>query len=202
MWNALVAMLMTVVALAQPQPPVRPIEVSNAMGFVIQKGTERDLTVSQETRGWAVRDGEQKFKPEELANRNVDAKLRIDRFAPGDDTVIVKVNMTPEQRGAEFWKKVEGADKKKAVVLVDTKGRKYEAVGFIYRDPKIVHLRFTRGTPLKGMAEAPSVSRTTPDRELTLVFVVSLGVEIKELRIGDVVVETYEPAVKCDQKQK
>jgi hypothetical protein len=105
-------------------------EVSNAMGFVIQKGTERDLTVSQETRGWAVRDGEQKFKPEELANRNVDAKLRIDRFAPGDDTVIVKVNMTPEQRGAEFWKKVEGADKKKAVVLVDTKGRKYEAVGF------------------------------------------------------------------------
>jgi hypothetical protein len=37
---------------------------------------------------------------------------------------------------------------------------------------------------------------------LTLVFVVSLGVELKELRIGDVVVETYEPAVKCDQKQK
>ena len=75
-------------------------------------------------------------------------------------------------------------------------------MGFVYRDPKLVQLRFTRGSPLKGIGEVPSVSRTTPDRELTLVFVVSLGVELKELRIGDAVLETYEPPVSCAQRQR
>ena len=53
MWKAVVAAVLTFgTGAGKPQQPAaRPIEASNAMGFVIQKGTERDLSVAQEGRG-------------------------------------------------------------------------------------------------------------------------------------------------------
>ena len=59
-----------------------------------------------------------------------------------------------------------------------------------------------RSSPLKGLADAPSISRSTPDRQLKLVFIVSLGVDIKEFQIGDKTLETYDPPKECKQKQR
>jgi hypothetical protein len=142
-----------------------------------------------------------KLKAETLG-KPLDPKLQITRFTAADDTVVVQVNMSPKDRNDAFNKAVEGADRSKPPVLVDGKGRKYEPVGFVYKDPKIVHLRFTKGAALKSLNEAPSVTRSNPDRDLTLLFCVNLGMDVKELRIGDKVIETYDPPVKCDQKQK
>lgn len=180
------------------------IMVSNALGFMIQKGTERGLEVAEEGRGWTVRDGEVKLTSQQLrgATSGLDPKLQINRFSTTDDTVIVKVDVSPSRRTPDFTKLMDLAEKGVPPTLIDTNGTKYEAVGFLYKDSSITQLRFTKGQPLKGMGDAPSVSRSTPDRQLTLVFVVSLGVQISEFRIGNSVIETYTPPVKCDQRQK
>ena len=51
-------------------------------------------------------------------------------------------------------------------------------------------------------ASTPSVSRSTPNRQLWLVFAVSLGVEITEFRVGDALIEEYSPPVKADTRQR
>lgn len=183
----------------------QPAIASNALGFMIQKGTERDLTVSQETRGWAVRDGEVTLKAEQTkgANAGIDQRLQINRFGTDETTVILKVDVSPSHRTPEWGRELDLADKNAAPTVVDTNGTRYEAVGYVYKDPAITKMRFTRGQPLKGLSEAPSISRNTPDRQLTLVFVVSLGVNIKEFRIGDKVLDDWsEKPIKCDQRQK
>ncbi len=188
-----------------PQPQATPTTVvSNSLGFIIQRGTEQGVEVAEEGRGWVIRDGEMKLGVDQLVTRGrpVDAKLQVNRFATTESTVVVKVDVSPAVRPDAFMKAMGEADKQRPPTLVDTLGRKYEAVGFTYTDSQIMHLRFTVGSPLKGLSEAPSVSLTTPDRHLTLVFRASLGVEIKEFRIGDAVLEKYEPTIKCDQKQK
>lgn len=188
----------------QPKPAVPTVEVANTLGFTIQKGTEQGLEVEQAGSGWAVKDGEAKIKKEELSKPGLDRKLMINKFSTADDTVVVKVNMSPSDRTAAFVKTVEGADRKKAPELVDTKGRKYPAVGFVYRDESLAWVRFTKGDPIKGLGASgmPTVSRTTPDRQMWLVYAVKLGVEIREMRIGDTVVERYDPPLKCDKPQK
>lgn len=186
---------------AQPAPEKPRIAAANSLGFIIQKGTEQGLSVREESRGWSIQDGEDKLKPPQTVGTN-DLKLSITRFAPADDSVIVQVNVSPKDQPETILKALEGADKTKPVVLIDGKGRKYQPVGFVYKDPKLVHVRFTKGSPLKSLDEAPSVTRNNPDRELKLVFCVNLGVEVTELRIGDAVIERYSPPVKCDQKQK
>jgi hypothetical protein len=189
---------------APPKPAAPTVEVANTLGFTIQKGTEQGLEVEQAGSGWAVKDGEAKYKKEELSKPGLDRKLMINKFSTADDTVVVKINMSPSDRPAAFVKTVEGADRKKTPELVDTKGRKYPAVGFIYRDDSLAWVRFTKGDPIKGLGAPgmPTVSRTTPDRKLWLVYAVKMGVEIKEMKIGDQVIETYDPPLKCDQKQK
>jgi hypothetical protein len=152
-----------------------------------------------------VRDGEITLKADQTKGigSGIDQKLQINRFATDETTVIVKVDVSPSHRTPEWGRELDLADKNAPPTVVDTNGTRYEAVGFVYKDSGITRLRFTRGQPLKGMAEAPSISRNTPDRQLTLVFVVSLGVNIKEFKIGDRVLDDWsEKPIKCDQRQK
>ena len=194
-----------------PAPPAAKqagptIVVSNQLGLIIPRGKDQGLEVAEEGRGWVIRDGEAKFKPGDLADRShpVEPRLQVNRFAVVDDIAVVKVTLSPADRPDEFIKALEQADKDRPPTLVDTKGKKYEAVGFVYTDAEIVHVRYTRNAPLKGLGEpgVKIIGRSTPDRHLTLIFTVSLGREVKEFRIGDKVLETYDPPVKCDQKQK
>ena len=178
--------------------------VSNSLGIIIQRGTEQGVEVSEEGRGWVIRDGETTLKNTELVTRGkpVDIHLQVNRFFATPDCNVVKVDVSPEIRPDAFTKALSGADKSERLVLLDTLGRKYEAVGYLYQDQAITRIRYTKGAPLKGLSDAPSVSRSTPDRHLTFVFSVSLGVQIKEFRIGDTVLETYSPPITCDQTQK
>jgi hypothetical protein len=195
-------------AAPQEDPAKRTTRVSDSLGFIIQKGTERGIEVTNEPgKSWSVLEGEAKLNNATVIRNgmrgdgaivNLDPKLQIMRFASSPDTVVVQVDVSSSRRTPEFCTAFERAPQDRPPALVDTKGRKYEAVGFVYRDAKITHLRYTRGAPLRGLSEAPSVSRSTPDRELTLVFCVSAGAEVKEFRIGDVVV-AYDPVVKCEK---
>ncbi|MBL9031479.1 MAG: hypothetical protein JNM80_07195 [Phycisphaerae bacterium] len=196
----------------QPVPPPpggttfreQAVTVQNGLGFglTIQKGTEgASLTVAEEGKSWAIVDGEAKFDPQRVG-RVVDRKLQINKFSLTDDTVLVKVVISPAQRTDEFTKALDSAEKNKPPSLIDNNGTRYDAVGFIYRDLSLVHIRFTKGNPLRGLGESgvPTVSRNTPERSLTLLFVVSRGVEISEFRVGDKLIETYAPTIKTIQR--
>jgi hypothetical protein len=191
-------------------PPIpftgQTFETTNNLGYnmIIQKGTEQGVTVAEEGRGWTIRDGEMTLDKSRLSgvSKGLDPKLQVNRFSVTDTTLVVQIDVTPGHHDAEWVSAFEQADKSKAPTLVDTNGRRYEAVGFVYTDGKLFHLRYTKGSPLKGLAEAPSISRSTPDRQLKLVFVVSLGVDIKEFQIGDKALDTYDPPKECKQKQR
>jgi hypothetical protein len=185
-----------------------PIIISNAIGVTIQKGTEQSLEVQQNEsgRGWSVVNGDQRLKNEVLRGfGGVDANLRIDRFATTPDTVVVKVTMTLAERSDDFVKALDTADKSKPIVLVDNNGTKYEPVGFIYRDSGETWIRYTKGDPIHSVQALPPLSRSAPDKHLTLLYSVSFGVQILELRIGDTLIEDYRamnPPIKAEVRQK
>ena len=52
-------------------------------------------------------------------------------------------------------------------------------------------MRYTQANPLKTIGEAPRVTRNTPDKFLTLIFVVNNGIDLKEFRIGDTVLDDW-----------
>jgi len=163
------------------------IQVSNTLGFTLQKGQETGLEVVPENRGYSVQSGEQTFRLNSLKGLGVvDPKLKIDRFSSRADTSIVKVSVTPKYRDAEFNKLFEMADRNAEPILLDRNGTRYAAAGWLFRDSSVVKIRYDQGHPVQRLGEAPAVSRSSADKELTLIFVVSAGVEITEFKIGDV----------------
>lgn len=174
-----------------------PISVGNMLGFTIRKGTEQGLEVVEATRGWAIVEGEQKFKTSDIrGSGGLDQKLQVNKFHVGEDTGMVRLNLSPGRRSPEFNRKMEAADRNAAPVLVDHNGTRYEPVGWIYKDRSLYWVRYTRGQPISRLGDLPSVSRATSDRELTLLFVVNRGVRIVEFRVGDELIEEYRrPAI-------
>jgi hypothetical protein len=171
-----------------------PVKVNNSLGFTLQKGSERKLAVSQANRGWWIEEGEDKFSHQDRTRGSyADFKLQINRFATTEDTVMVQVDISPGVRDMAFIRSWEAADRNAPLQLIDTNGRPYQAVGYVYDDGQLATIRYTRGQPIRNASELPSISRNTPDRKLTLLFIVSKGVKIKEFRIGARVVEQYDP---------
>jgi hypothetical protein len=176
-----------------------PVRVTNALGFTIQKGTERTLRVAEEGRsGYAIQEGEVRMPTGEGRSGVIDAKLRIDRFSTTPDTVLVQVDFTPRNRTEEIARALESADRSQPPVLIDTNGSRFQAVGFVYKDQTMNQVRYTRGQPIGRMQDLPSVTRNTPSRSLVLLFVVSRGVDVRELRIGNDTIESYNPVIRAD----
>jgi hypothetical protein len=162
------------------------LSVSSSLGFMIQKSMEQGLTVQQETRGWSISDGEQTFASGKLRTiQALDKNLKIDRFSVTEDRAIIKVDVTPSHRDADFNKAFEAANHDGEPVLIDTNGTRYPAVGFIYRDSTQTKIRYMQGSPIAKLADLPAISRSATDKELTILFVVSAGVQINDFKIGE-----------------
>ncbi len=174
-----------------------PFTVGNGLGFNIQKSKEGNLKVTQEQRGWSIEEGEQTLKRSDLG-KALDPKLQIGKFSASPDVAVVQVNFTPLQRKSEFGQALDAAEMLAAPQLIDTNGNSYDAVGYVYQDQDNVKIRYTKGQPLRSMRDAPSVGRNDPSKTLRLVFLVSSGVEVKELRLGAKVIETYDPPKKVE----
>lgn len=185
----------------KPGPDNPAIVVSNRLGFVFQKGTEGSLETVPDDRGWAVVDGAQKLESR-TTGVNVDRKLRIDHLLPPDGSVIVQVNLSPSGRTSAFVRALESAEPSGAPVLEDSSGIKYPAIGFVYKTPDVIHLRYSKGHPLEHMSEAPGVSASMPDRQLVLFFGVTEGVRVHQFRVGTSVVEIYDPQVEANRKTR
>lgn len=174
-----------------------PVVVSGSIGFTIQKGQEGSLETEEGDRGHRIRDGEQKISRKRLG-KATDPKLQIRNLAFEPGSAIVQVNFTPMRRTSAFGQALSAAENLGAPALVDINGQVYEAVGFIYEDSENVHIRYTRGSTIRSMNELPSVGSSDPSRSIKLIFVTSNNIEIRELRIGGKVIETYDPPKKIE----
>jgi len=172
-----------------------PAVPNPSLGFAIQKGTEQGLEVAQEGRqgSWAIRSGKATFDVNRPAPPGLEGKLRIDKFSVDESTAIVKVEITPRRRPNDFNTRLESADKHQPPRLIDTNGTPYPAVGYIYKDSRVMEVSYNKGSPIGGLGEEGmrQVSMTNPNRSLTLVFVVTSGVDLQSFNIGDTVIESY-----------
>lgn len=172
-----------------------PVTVSAGLGgFVVQKGTEGgDLTITNEDgKGWAIQDGYTKIPAGRVNNGGgLEKALRIDRFVVSADTALVKIVITPSERPDDFVKLLDSVDSSAVPLVEDTNGTTYPPIGYIFRDTTKVEIRYTQATPLKSFGEAPRVTRNTPDKKLVLLFIVNNGVDLREFRIGDVVLDRW-----------
>lgn len=120
----------------------------------------------------------------QLADSSVERSLRVEEFQPGPGTSIVTINVS---KGIDKFSALEPAatGATGAPTLVDNLGQRYQAIGYIYRDRNDVRIRFTPGSPLTSLGDAPSISRSREDQKLFIVFRVASGVKLKQYAIGD-----------------
>jgi hypothetical protein len=172
----------------QPTLNETPYQVRSSLGFIIQKGTEGSLkTTKLDKGGYVIEGGTHKLAKSAV---HIERNLQINAFATDETTVMVQADVTPRTRPGEIARLLDSVDRKGRPVLVDSEGVKYEAVGFIYEEQGLKHIRYTREAPLQTFDEAGKpVTVNNPDRTLRLLFLVSRGVTIDEFRIGDTTID-------------
>jgi len=147
--------------------------------------------------GNTLGDGEGKFDPEtQLGRKNTptDRKLRVDKFAIGTNQQLIQIDVSPDQPGSLLGDAARLAKTDVPIKLVDTNGDEYEAVGFVYEDDTIMHIRYTNGSTLSGLEAVPALSTSRiGEQDLRLLFIVSAGVDIEYFVIGDDAIVRYSP---------
>jgi hypothetical protein len=178
------------------------VEVTNAIGFVIQKGTHDPLVIDEENNRNLLVEGEKAFEPDYAQKTTgMERSLRIERFAVTDDTVIVKVDVSLPSRTSLLGQAAASVDRILPPLLIDTNGQSYQPVGFIYKDSTKVQVRYTPGQPIRALSETPSLSRSRPDQQLTLIYRVSLGVSVNKFVLGNKVIAEFDPPVPLLNRQ-
>jgi hypothetical protein len=182
--------------------PVRPetnlslddlgIRMSNNIGYIIQRGTERNLSIDDKF----VVEGQEIYSKAQLdKGRGIDRSLQITDFQPKKDTIIVQIDVTLGKRLSWLGQAAASVDMVLPPQLVDSEGILYEPVGFVYEDQQNVTIRFNRGEPIRALTQVPSLSRTRQDQSLRLIFDVSQGVKLVRFQIGGKVLREFEPPV-------
>ncbi len=172
------------------------ISISNALPLriLIQKGTHGGLVLDEDNN---IIGGKNIFAINQLQTRGMDKNLRVNKF--GSPNAIVQVNVSPSQQASLLSQIVATSDRNEPPVLVDSNGRQYPAVGYVYRDRDGCTLRYTPNDPIGGLAylqdsEGITLSISKPDAELVLVFEFSEGASLTGYGIGGKqVIEFTEP---------
>jgi hypothetical protein len=173
------------------------------LGTVIpsQLVKQRGMTINDDNE---VTGGKATFSDEEIGRSNTPQTkaLRVEKFAYGNTQRMVQVSVGSSEAGGFLSEAANKAEVDEPFMLIDTEGNEYEAVGYIYQDTntKLYEVRYTPGSTMSGMNEAglPNISRSKEGQNLTLIFLVSLGVDIQYYTIGDVVQMEFDPPLGSD----
>ncbi len=163
--------------------------------YGLQKGATRGIDIDEDNR---VIGGQQAYALNEAKNVRVDRALTVGQFFVTSDTTIVQITLTgapAEIPSSVFGPAAVAIDNTEAPQLVDSTGRVYPAIGYIYEDRDKVEIRYTPSQPLSAMNDAPGLSGTRDDQVMIMLFRASVGVEIEHFAIGDTVVTTYDGPV-------
>jgi hypothetical protein len=174
------------------------VRATNSVGQTLNKTNFRTMDTNENNH---ISEGQQTFTQEDLQNTPTEKSLRVEQFAVSSDTGIVQIDVGPNSKMSLLGQVAKSAEEVAPLLLVDSNGVLYEPIGFIHYDnvKKQQTIRFTPNEPVRAMKAVPGLSRSRPDDKLTLLFRVSLGVTIKDFRIGNKVVATFD--LKVDQPQ-
>jgi hypothetical protein len=171
------------------------VDVSERLPFGGQFNRSRRgaLSVSDDNK---IFDGEQRFSKTDYSELGLQQNLRVAEFQRTNDTRIVQVNVSQQTKLSLLGRAFQKAESVVPPVLVDSLGRQYQPIGFVFESGSDVTIRFTPGDPLRGLSQIPSLSSSRDDQRLVLLFRVNSNSELKSFAIGNRVVADFNPAVR------
>lgn len=172
----------------------RSFKISQMMSSQVAK---RGLTLNEKNE---VVDGVGTFDlKKDVGRKNVpQAKnLRVDRYAASKGQVLIRIDISEESDFGLFSEAAKGAPIDQPLLLIDSKGNEYEAIGYEYTDSKTFETRYTRGSTLTGLEDAPNLSRSRSDQKLVLLFIVTNKVMITNFAIGDLGIAEFDPPMEA-----
>ena len=180
-----------------PTTPPPGMGTNDRLPFVLMEGSTPGLSVDTENNNVII-EGEGKFDTaeiEKLQRSGLTKKLRVERFFSTEDVVLVQVDMNKDMQInltlAAFQNASQESD---GPALIDKNGGHYKAVGFIYEDRDMKHIRYTPGRPIEGMKEIPSISTSRRDQKISMIFRVTRNAPVQYMTVGKTAVAEYVPA--------
>lgn len=173
-------------------PPEPPMRVSDGLpyGLVLQKDDTGGLTIEEGNR---ILSGEAKMRNDRLANRGIDPKLQVRRFAVPEDVLLIQVTVDGKNREFGFLSDPAGnVDRTSAPVLVDESGQQFPCVGYVYRSPSETWITYTPGAPVTSINDMPPITRSQPNDQMVLLFRVSLNAKVKYFVIGEKAIAEFD----------
>jgi len=152
----------------------------------------RDITLSRQDRGGLrvtedpnlIVSGEHTFMTEDITGKRVLPELRVEGFQTPPGVRLVQVDVSLGRRASLLGQAVDAAERLLAPVLVDTRGERYQAVGYIFGGGDRTTVRYEPSQPIRSMEELPALSRSRPNDSLVLLFQVNQGVELESFSLG------------------
>lgn len=176
------------------------IALTNSVGEIIPSQIARSRLTLDDENG--IADGQAKFLLDEVGRSNASSQrnMRVDAFALGRNQAMVQVDVSPGQAISFASEAARLAPTDRPIVLIDSNGNEYQAIGFIYKDREIFELRYTPGSTLTGVDATPPISSTRDDQSLKLLFIVTSRVTIERLAIGDIVLANFVPPLNASSR--
>lgn len=176
--------------------------ISNQLGReAFQTSQKREMTISEKNE---IVSGHGTWSPGEVSrSRDISNELKVNRFAVPTGTTMVQIQVGPKSPASLLG--VVGAESSPndPFYIIDTKGTPYQAVGYIYKDRDRYDIHFFPGDPLGGtidLKDVPGLATVRDDQEMTLLFLVSTGVEMDGFAIGNKMVFEMEKPVLIESK--
>jgi len=183
-------------------PSERPKNGFSMISKTIKLGKMMSTQVAR--RGFTIDDKNQVVDGEgqwlvktEVGRKNapMGKNLRVEKYAVADGQSLIRVDVGQNSPFGFLSDAARDAPLDQPILLIDTKGNEYEAVGFEYTDTENFHARLTRGSTINGIQDVPGITRSRGDQDLKLLFVVTKGVQISHLTVGDIALVEFVPAM-------
>lgn len=151
-------------------------------GMTINKSNKGSLQIDDSN---AFIGGENTLTKDNTHERGLSRNLAIRQFGQTPSTQIVQITLVNSGTLTEFGSSLGNLSPDAPVTLVDARGQRYDAIGFVYEEGETVRLRFNPGKPIAKLSDAPLISQTKRDQTLVLIFRPSRGVTITSFALGN-----------------
>lgn len=181
-------------------PDTFGFSATTQIGRQLQRDTLQGGSLVSGKGGWAIQDGEYRLNPSDVQlGGGLDPALKVDKYEAVENQVVCQLDVAMDKP----WRFGErGFDNDKPIRLIDDTGRFYDAIGYFYTDADNIAIRYTPGTPMKGMTDLPkALSRSEQGQQCKLIFRVTKGAVISGLAIGDKLAIKWQPRFKLDISQ-
>lgn len=178
-----------------------PVRLSNGFPgrMAVQKDQKQSLQINDQNE---ITGGEQKFAAEGLLKMaGVERSLVVNKFFAGPNFGIVEVDISHNSEALSLTRHRVLAslslDVSQPIYLVDTLGRAYEPVGYVFQSKanNEIWIRYMPGSPIRKISDLPKggPAAVQPTDEYMLIYRVPLGVKVRGLAIGNVVGAEFTP---------